>query len=84
MTYGSLMKVKGIEECSPWNNTLFGLIYMYASSCSSINNQATTKLAFHSNEASKDKLSIIYNWLSIIVIQGPELQCLLKVKEDLS
>ena len=32
-------------------------------------NQATTKLAFHSNESSKDKLSIIWNWLSIIVIQ---------------
>ena len=32
-------------------------------------NQATTKLAFHSNETSKDKLSIIYNWLSFIVIQ---------------
>ena len=34
-----------------------------------IYNQATTKLAFHSNETSKDKLSIIWNWLSIIVIQ---------------
>ena len=32
-------------------------------------NKATTKLAFHSNETSKDKQSIIYNWLSIIVIQ---------------
>ena len=31
-------------------------------------NQATTKLAFHSNEKSKEKLSIIYNRLSIIVI----------------
>ena len=30
---------------------------------------ATTKLAFYSNETSKDKLSIIENWLSIIVIQ---------------
>ena len=30
-------------------------------------NQATTKLAFHSNETSKDKLSIIYNLPSIIV-----------------
>ena len=30
---------------------------------------ATTKLAYHSNETSKDKLSIIYNWLSIIGIQ---------------
>ena len=29
----------------------------------------TTKLAaFHSNETSKDKLSIIYHWLSIIAI----------------
>ena len=26
-------------------------------------NQATTKLAFHSNETSNDKLSNIYNWL---------------------
>ena len=32
-------------------------------------NNVTTKLAFHSNETSKDKLSIIYNWLSIVVIQ---------------
>ena len=33
-------------------------------------NQATTKLAFHSHEtASKDNLSKIWNWLSIIVIQ---------------
>ena len=32
-------------------------------------NQATTKLAFHSNETSKDKLPIIYNRLSIIVIK---------------
>ena len=32
-------------------------------------NQATTKSAFHSNETSKDKLSIIYKWLSLIVIQ---------------
>ena len=31
--------------------------------------QATTKLASHSNETSKDKLSIIINWLSIIVNQ---------------
>ena len=30
-------------------------------------NQATTKLAFHSNETSKDKLS--KNWLSVIFIQ---------------
>ena len=32
-------------------------------------NQATNKLAFHSNDTSKDKLSIIQNWGSIIVIQ---------------
>ena len=32
-------------------------------------NQANTKLAFLSNETFKDKLSIIQNWLSIIVIQ---------------
>ena len=29
-------------------------------------NHATTKLAFHSNETSKDKLSMMYNWLSIL------------------
>ena len=33
-----------------------------------IYNKGTTKLAFHSNETSEDKLSIIYNWPSIIVI----------------
>ena len=32
-------------------------------------NQATYKLAFHFNETSKDELSIIYNLLSIFVIQ---------------
>ena len=32
-------------------------------------NQATTNLAFHSIETSKDKLSIIWNWRTIIVIQ---------------
>ena len=32
-------------------------------------NQATTKLAFFFNETSKDELSIIYNLLSIFVIQ---------------
>ena len=31
-------------------------------------NQATTNLAFYSNETSEDYLSKIYNWLSIIVI----------------
>ena len=32
-------------------------------------NQTSTKLAFHSDETSKDKLSIKKNWLFIIVIQ---------------
>ena len=31
-------------------------------------NQATTTLTFRTNETSKDLLSIIYNWLSVIVI----------------
>ena len=32
-------------------------------------NQATTKLVFHSDETYKDKLSMVYHWLSIIAIQ---------------
>ena len=36
-------------------------------------NQATTNLAFHSNETSKDKLSIIKHCPSIIVIHGSTL-----------
>ena len=44
-------------------------IYRKHSKHNSVYNQATTKLAFHSNETSKDKLSIIKNWLSFIVIQ---------------
>ena len=32
-------------------------------------NQETTNLAFHYYETSKDKLSILQNWLSIILIQ---------------
>ena len=43
--------------------------YLLALFIGGVYNQATTNLAFHSNETSKDKLSIIYNWLSIIVIQ---------------
>ena len=38
--------------------------------CNPLNyNQATTNLAFQSNETSKDVLSIMLNWLLIIVIQ---------------
>ena len=65
MTNGSLMKVKGIAEYFPWNTTLLGLMCIYMD----VYNQATTKLAFDSNEKSIDKLSIILKWLSIIVIQ---------------
>ena len=55
--HGNIKERVSVQSCSV-KDCLF-IIYK----------QATTKLACHSNETSKDKLSIIYNWLSIIVIQ---------------